>query len=296
MVKAISSDHLDFNARIKRLTLSFMTNSVWETKEFTVSYDGEPVAGRVLDSDGEIVKALAGLLEGDCFEIDGYQYRLEAIEYEDASTYSVPVLERKLIKIMAIDRKIERLVHFTRLENAALILKLGLLPSYHLKGLGITFIPNDHLRLDGCQDANCLSISFPNYKFFYKRHGNGTNSWVVLELDPSILWKKDCAFCTSNAASSEMINTPKEELKGALAFAELFKDWRTADRNRLGIPDNYPTNPQAEVLVFEPIPPKYITRIVVKNEWDAHKIKTDLPVEVDLTLLSRRQDHFYWGG
>lgn len=49
----------------------------------------------------------------------------------------------------------------------------------------------------------------------------------------------------------------------------LFDEWEgKPDRNKLGIPLCYPTNPQAEVLVFERIPIGYINKVCFETRND----------------------------
>jgi hypothetical protein len=45
------------------------------------------------------------------------------------------------------------------------------------------------------------------------------------------------------------------------ALRELFADYHGVSRSKTGVPDHYTTNPQAEVLVFEPIPTRYIKAV-----------------------------------
>jgi hypothetical protein len=173
------------------------------------------------------------------------------------------------------------------------ILSLGLLSVQDLNKRNIPFLENDTLRLDGYREAISLSVSFPNYMYFYRKRQELEGSWAVLELAPEILWQKDCAFCVINAAAQQIRALSLEELKDPESFAKMFGDCGIS-RDRLAIPNDYPTNPQAEVLVFENIEPSYIKRIAVPSKADAKNIKTDIPVEVDPTLFSPRCDYAHW--
>ena len=97
------------------------------------------------------------------------------------------------------ERKIETLVHFTRIENLDSILQHGLVGRSLLQTRQQQFLWNDEIRADGCPQAICLSISFPNYKMFWgirrkaeKTMGIADSQWVVLLLDAKVLWKLDC--------------------------------------------------------------------------------------------------------
>jgi len=177
----------------------------------------------------------------------------------------------KLIRDYCIEHGIRKLFHFTRIENLRNILHLGLLgrkllqevsetePSYHS-----TY--NDNYRLDGHPEAICLSIGFPNYKMFYKLSHKNQSEWVVLVLESYILWEFDCAFYSENAASSVAKHVSLSERKSFSAFKKLYMDYNQYKRQDLGIPHSYPTHPQAEVLVLEPISPKYIKEVDFKDK------------------------------
>ncbi|PLS82109.1 MAG: hypothetical protein CYG59_05010, partial [Chloroflexi bacterium] len=138
------------------------------------------------------------------------------------------------------ERCIRALMHFTRVDNLPSILAHGLLPRDTLeRGPFPTAVFNDHERLDNCHDAVCLSIGFPNYKMFYPLHKDSPHDWVVLEIDPRVLWEKDCAFCCENAASDAVRTIPIVDRKTATAFAHLFTDFQRGEqsivRSHLGI-------------------------------------------------------------
>jgi hypothetical protein len=75
---------------------------------------------------------------------------------------------RDMIRAYCATRRIDTLVHFTRLENLVGILAEGILPRSTLEGRPSGVIFNDDIRTDNHKEAVCLSISFPNYKMFYK--------------------------------------------------------------------------------------------------------------------------------
>ena len=169
------------------------------------------------------------------------------------------------IQQIALARKIPHLVHFTRLENLGSILNHGLLTRVECTARQLASINTDMHRLDN-QEAVCLSVSFPNYKMFYRyRMENPTAKWAVLGIKPSVLWEKNCAFCNENAASANVSCIPIDERRGLAAFSGMFNDFGEKVRPSLKIPDHYPTNPQAEVLVFDPIEPAYIFAVALQQ-------------------------------
>lgn len=163
--------------------------------------------------------------------------------------------------------KIPFLVHFTRASNLPSILEHGLYPMGRIAEIEVTPAINDELRLDGHLDGLSLSIAFPNFRMFYKlRKDNPDVEWVVLAVDPSVLWLKDCAFCRHNAADAKIIYEPLEELKKPEALVGMFEaidGEQSREDQKLKSYD--PTDGQAEVLVFDVIEPNLIGAAVFEN-------------------------------
>ncbi len=178
---------------------------------------------------------------------------------------------KRVIKSIAEDRKIDVLCHFTRVENLSGILRDGLLSRTALERSGVSFIPTDMSRQDGYSEAVCLSISFPNYRMFYYKRELFRNcgpvrhsQWVVLLFDVRLLWELECGFCQQNAAAYSERSVSREEMRATPAFARMFSDSDGVSRQELwdlNIPRNYPTNPQAEVLVFDTVPTTYLREV-----------------------------------
>lgn len=172
-------------------------------------------------------------------------------------------MNKEMIKNVMAEHKITKLYHFTRIENLPSILQHGIIPVGQLAASDINYYNNDMLRLDGCKDASCLSISFPNYKMFYRlRKQDEKAAWVVLELDARILYELDCAFCYANAARGDVSALSVEERRSAAALANMFAE---RGHSREELTREYPTDPQAEVLAFAKIPPEFIKCVYVEN-------------------------------
>lgn len=189
------------------------------------------------------------------------------------------------------ERNIRHLVHFTRVENLKSIIERGLLPRSYLESNNISCSLNDEERLDAHLDSVSCSISFPNYKMFYRlRKRNPDVSWAILLLDTSILKEKRCAFFHTNAARGDSRKVDILNIAGKDALESLFnenEDWfkiafpviyeRYKSFNNIlikkesirdsDIPNNYTTDPQAEVLVFDVIEPENI-KYVLFNEGE----------------------------
>jgi hypothetical protein len=183
---------------------------------------------------------------------------------------SSPLLDvaRQEIMETATALKIPGLVHFTRARNLESILKYGLCSNAKAGELGIKLHTNDPLRLDGHLDAISLSILFPNYKMFYKyRQEEPNEEWVVLIMGPGILWRKKCAFCQRNAADHRIRQRSAFDLMNADALRGMFEELEgIPSRQEQRLEDFDPTDPQAEVLVFETIEPNWIEYIAFNSD------------------------------
>ena len=195
-------------------------------------------------------------------------------------------LRQSQLQQICTERHIRTLIHFTRIENLSSILQQGLLGRSFLEKRGQPFEWNDEQRLDAHKEAVCLSISFPNYQMFFsvrerKKKANEANDsqWIVLLLDANILWELDCAFFQENAASNpaDGITPSLEQRKTSSALTGMFvedyvnRQGSRVSRQVLQISNNYPTNPQAEVLVFDSIPTRYIKIVHFRNATILHE-------------------------
>ena len=193
-------------------------------------------------------------------------------------------------------RGIMHLVHFTRAENLRSILSGGLIPRMWLNGDSAIF--NDEFRYDRCEDAVCASIEFPNYKMFYQlREANSSGAWVVLLLSAQILLDFDCAFCQTNAGSEASYAVPLAQRQGAGALAALYAPMVGGVPRAGGLPLSYPTDPQAEVLVFGIIPPEYIEAVYF-NSYTTMRKFSDLfhmvNMRVNTDFFYPRADYRRW--
>ena len=198
------------------------------------------------------------------------------------------------------ERNITDLYHFTQADNLESILKFGLLSRKYLMENEINSEFNDEYRLDGCYDAICTSLEFPNYKMFYTLRENDHNiDWVVIKLNAEIICDMPCAFCWENAASSSESIKPINIRQTREALLSLFDNKPGyPTRQQCGIPDYYPTNPQAEILVFSDIPVKYFKGIYFQNDSAfikyGHMITNSIPCKVNSNLFLGRCDWKIW--
>jgi len=200
------------------------------------------------------------------------------------------------IKKYVEERKIKFLVHFTKEKNLVSILEDGLVTRDILERRGeVDF--NDAYRLDGTS-AICLSIGFPNYKMFYSlRQADVNENWVVIVIHPSVLWELPAVFCVSNAASSPVTDVPIDQRMGLPAFKRMYENRDGKTRSDLCIPDHYPTDPQAEVLMLNGVPKKYILGVGVPDLTVQQRLMASHPqldVKVKEEFFSYRKDYEHW--
>lgn len=167
------------------------------------------------------------------------------------------------------NRKINGLVHFTRLENLVSILQNGIVPRTHFsdgRTNPITGIVNDDLRLDGKKHGSCFSISFPNWQMFYKYRQQQSTDWVVICILAQVLIDKEdkCAFFPKNAACASMVSLPLSVVKGHAALENMFSDCNQ-ERGAFLLPKDT-TDPQAEVMIFDVVEVDYIAAVVFSTE------------------------------
>ncbi|PAF21397.1 hypothetical protein CHH49_10885 [Terribacillus saccharophilus] len=204
------------------------------------------------------------------------------------------------MEIAVKQREIEFLVHFTQAVNLESIITNGIIPVSDLDEKNMSYMYNDEHRIDGCLNASCFSIQFPNYKFFYPlRQENPSVDWVVLGIDKSVLWEKDCLFCKENAASNNVRFLSHNDRRGVSAFNGIFDEIPgKAARSQLSIPKYYPTNPQAEVLVLDTVEPRYFLGVAFENEIVKekynHLIPNNLTSVVHSEFFNARSDYRFW--
>jgi hypothetical protein len=213
------------------------------------------------------------------------------------------------IRNYAQSRGITELVHFTRIENLASILQRGLIPRADLEHdhhIGAVF--NDGLRLEKRRSYSCMSITHLNFQMFHKYSKLSPEAeWCIISFDVSVMWRHECLFCATNAATAGAIAV-SESLGWSKDGLERLFD-RTAntvhgpvERERLmpgGLPANRTSHPQAEVLVRGRIDTEFIRTIAVKHWLELPHAKDqsrgkDIPVIVNAEAFAPRRDYAYW--
>jgi hypothetical protein len=192
------------------------------------------------------------------------------------------------------NRGIESLYHFTKIENLEAIAKQGIIPRSQLKKGDFHY--TDINRSDGFLNSNCISVSFPQYRMFYiKRVKNPKQKWVVFEISPELLSSVDAAYFERNAASRVVKKQVIENRKSATAFEKMFGEIEELpDRATTKLPDSYPTDPQAEILIFNKVTKDFIVAAHFQNKKVAkeyNNVLNGIKAKVTPSLYKNRIDH-----
>ena len=194
------------------------------------------------------------------------------------------------------ERNIEILTHFTLLENLDTIFHWGLLSRNELAKRNIPFSFNDLERHEGQLDAICCSVSFPNYKNFYYKRCNDPRDMCVLVIDANVLLSSQFKSSWYNAAKGNGCYI----CNGVEGFMDLFSERPGhPNRDKLGIPNHYPTNPQAEVLILHEVNLSYIKKVIFQKEEDAWKhlervVGVEFVCDKNHDFFHARIDYSYW--
>jgi hypothetical protein len=170
------------------------------------------------------------------------------------------------------------LVHFTDVVNLQSIVRHGILSVSELEQRTIPFARNDSDRLDGHACAISLSIAHPNDRLFLRwRRENKQRRWVVLLIDPSVLWENQVKFCSWNAADHRERDVGRWSHQGFASLKLMFAPQNgLPSRAEQNLHPYDPTNVQAEALVFDPVPPEKIVGAVFNDHESMAMIPGEL--------------------
>lgn len=181
-------------------------------------------------------------------------------------------------------RGITRLCHFmpSRKLSHVLTQTQALLPTQQLYDryrdlLDVT----DNARLDGHLDHVCCSIEYPNSWYLRTIRGQDRlfKDWVIVCLNPALLWERETLFSPRNAAAQSGALLQKGWQGWKALFASQVPGAHGKTRSRPAqMLDCCPTDDQAEALVPDAIPQHHIRAVVVKDAQQAHREQVRLQV------------------
>lgn len=164
-------------------------------------------------------------------------------------------------------RDIKRLCHFTKSSNLPFILgdgkfeKNGILSTRQVKTSPILNAMDDK-RYDNKLDYVCCSVQHLNPWYFglrKKENGNDIfHEWALLYIDPSVI-DDTTLFCPVNAATRRGAYIKQGEDAFRSLFNQEVKYTKSGNETQVryrksGLPVNYSTDEQAEVLIKDKIP------------------------------------------
>lgn len=180
------------------------------------------------------------------------------------------MLDRKReIQQIVRKRDLGSVLHFTQISNLPSIIELGILPIHYCLEGGLEPDCSDGWRNDDEPGATSVSISGWNHVMLAnKKKTRPSADWVVLAIDSRVLWERNCRFCHTNAASNEIKRKNKRLLQRSHSLEAMFP------QDDPGSP--YPSNVQAEVLVFGDIPSEWIQVAIIENRHCSQFVEQQL--------------------
>lgn len=190
-------------------------------------------------------------------------------------------------------RRIKFLVHFTKIDNLPSIAEQGLLTRKNLDKMSAKYFYNDSTRRDNIKNSLSLSVTFPNYKMFFKYKVHSKN-WAVILLDAEKIFANlPCAFHAANASCNSERYRKLQERQTLDAFQRMFDE---NDRKGRNLRDNETTDPQAEIICLADIPLEYFAGIIFEDSArlnDNKKLFPNIPCRVDKSYFKPRHDWNY---
>lgn len=177
-------------------------------------------------------------------------------------------------------RGVTRLCHFTKFQSLTHIIPSvdGILASKSIRQDTKNVI--DTARYDGELDYVCCSIQYPNSWFMQKAMQNNVDAifrdWVVMYIDLSILNNRSAKFCPCNASRDSGAHIQDNMTNIESIFAVSVPTFAHPRSSKM-LPC-CPTDGQAEILIKDNIPRKYVIGIAVGNEDVAKRVYAMLKI------------------
>ena len=210
------------------------------------------------------------------------------------------------IRDSVIDRGIEDVLHFTQLKNLPTILKYGLMSYTECDKLTEDVFASDPDRYCDASVSVTASTFYP--KMFESKRRKEPGTWVILALDPRLLWDLECHFFPMNLGTREMkwLSESRRKTNNGFAFDSMFEDCAPCGvqngkgyRDKIGLPYSLTTRPDAEIQVMSTIPAEWIRGAWVEDEKNVPEIDAmlkDLPGEERDVLFQSFDARYCFGG
>lgn len=135
------------------------------------------------------------------------------------------VLKKMKITKVIYEKKIEKLIHFTNVNNLESILEFGIIPRETLENDNIKFEHTDSERRENKKNCTSLSIEYPNFYMLSSKKRKHSAVYVILVLNaiPILLNDTRKYYVYKNAASSN-VQDWIEKLVEPRYFRNMFQD------------------------------------------------------------------------
>ena len=241
---------------------------VWEdedvTEEYTIVRSNADIKKREVNLDTEFVKSIVGKNKGDVCVSKGNKF---LIQYVVCPSFAKTCEERQ----------IKHLYHFSAISNIDSIMKHGILSIDLLKANNIIYDSNDNERLDKHNNCISCSIEFPNGILLNNFKKRLKKRYAIFKISISALNYKYALCSTLNAATY-----------GGAYIVGIDNFFKLYEGERLSMPDSFPTNEQAEVLINGKIEPQYIEQIIFETEVDEKPFKGRYNTAIDSSFFEYR--------
>lgn len=240
-----------------------------------VSEDSQCDRGSKISYDSPFGQSLIGKMQGDTVKFNvGKNINVYKILSLQLSLNQKQYIKDPIERCIAI-HNLTKLYHFTSVRNLASIMRRGILSREVLGKWNIWHIANDDLRLDNRPKFISCSIEYPNNTLLWSYNPFGVDDFCMLEIDIQALRDSKWALCCRcNAAKrAGSLIQPIEKIE------ELFEGARPET-----LPINFPTDKQAEVLLYREIKVQYIKRVLFQDEDAFNKYKGVVPNNIEATV------------
>ena len=230
--------------------------------------------------------------EKTLFLVKKYTRELMIDEFNFSSSSLVYWSRKVQIIKTFLSRKIQKLLHFTNVDNLESILTYGLQTRENMDKNGIISKISDYDRNDKRLDCTSLSIEYPNYQMLnYKRSCSPESVFCILVFDAHKILLGDTKkyYVNVNAANNNAAWwLEKEVLSESRYFEKMFAEnilYKGKEYTRESIKVPFlTTHPQAEILLNGDIPVTDILEIHFANEQNYNHFSSVLK---DKSILSK---------
>jgi hypothetical protein len=180
-------------------------------------------------------------------------------------------------------RNVTSMFHFTSIKNLESIAANGFLGRETLSVKNLNFTPSDEIRYEPILDGVCFSLSRPNYYMAARKILSG-HEMVLLELQglSDLLTSLNFVASPGNFGSpllKRKIESWPEDFIGGQGLMNMFAN--SEIRKKYLVPDFEPTDPQAEIIMLESVPWRYVSKVYFPNS-------TSYSVNDQLTKIIRK--------